>query len=692
MHVRRRGKRVEWSSNASETEFASMRTRLREFRQEAPEKFRREAEELLRAISHVDSLTILGVIFFRHHIRPALSRKKIDDFSFALVEHIALLLAKEKAAGEVLVVDQTTGDALFGYVDRHLSAAMFLAFPDIPEELLEKPDPILDAVTNVRMWEMAVRVPRYDHHQKHLLRTLFDPFTDALRKVIGFTCEDAMTIEAAFARRIQETARDGLVQARTTMLGIQNVLSGGVAAEEDRLFLDALRERSPDNPEELAKGLLGAWLGFRTGHSLAMTAKDLATETGLPSEIIERALSALTTTRDDLADYWYIVPVSPLKSKPLVRIDDAYVMPSPGLFLPALQPLFEDSLKPTSSWHQYDGHRTEFSEARAAVLLARVLTGATVLRNLKYPGGEVDVLIAFERRLFFVEAKGGGFARRARIGIEKLLKSNLEALVLKAHEQTRRAAEFIRSADKVTFKSKAGPFTICRDDYDRIHQISVTLEQIGHLVNGLGSLVTRGADDVPWTVAMDDLETVTDVLTRPAQLVHYLERRQAILRVPAISGQDELGFLEWYLKTSLREVPDDFGDAPNVMMDATSTTIDAFESAKARGEDPPVPTQDVPEPVLRLIDRLAASRRDGWLDAGIVLLGMPHLLQRSLARQMQKIDRGGGKTEVRVAAIDGTSDVTLRIVEPEPRISAVRGWLIEVDRAWNVVGLRKPTV
>ncbi len=689
INVRLRGKQVETTVTASPSEFAQMRAHFAEQKRRAPDDFCREMEDVMKAIEDVDSLTVLGAIFFRYHLAPALFGKEMKE-SFALVEHMALLLAKRDGNGEKFVLDRSASAVVFSYLQDHLNAAAFFAFPDMPDDLSDEPDPILDAVVNVRTWEMGVRVPRYDHHQKALLRSLFVPFAGTLRETLGFTCEDAMAVEEAFVRSIKETAREGMDQARTVLRDVGRGLKGAAVGGDAHGIVKMMLGSNVQDPMPLVRSMLGAWLGFRTGHSLGMTVEDVSNRTALPAVTVQRVLDTITTTSEDLRDYFHIVPVNPLKSKPLVEIDGVYVMPSPGLFLPALQVLFEDALKKTAAWHTYDNHRKDFSEERAGTLLGRVLPNALVLRNVKYPGGELDVMVAFERRLFLVEVKGGGFAKRARVGVDKLLKANLHDLVLRAHEQARRAAEYIKSSDTVTFRNDSGNFTIRSADYNRVHLIAVTLEQIGHLVNGLGSLVTRGGEDVPWTVAMDDLETVTDVLTRPAQFVHYLEGREAILRVPAISGQDELGFLEWYLRTSLREVPQQFGDAQVVMMDAASPTIDAFGNAKARGEDPPVPPQALPELVLRLVDGLAAARCDGWLDAGIALLEMPHALQRSLARQMLKIDRGGGKTEMHVVAYDGNSDVTVRIVGSQSRTSDVPGWLIEVDRAWNVVGLRKP--
>lgn len=693
VHVRRRGNKVEWTNNASPREFVAMRAALTKWKSDAPEQFRREADEVTAAVRHIDPLTVLGVVFFDRHLGPLIVGKPTDE-TYAIVEHIALLLAKDaknhgEDDGQQIVLDQTAGEALDRYLTTHLREALEFAFPDPTDESFD--DVLAECIVNVAGWEMAVRMPRFDHHQKALLHALFDPFAGTLRARLGFSCADAMTLESAFIRRIQDTGQEGATMAHDFLGNIERALRGTSAESEGAALADLFRERSPADPMTAARVAMGAWLGFRTGQSLSITAADGEAETGLGEATVSRLLVALATTHHDLGDYSHIVPMSPLKRKPLVQIGESYIMPSPALFLPALQTLFEDDLKRSDAWHGYEAHRSEFSEQRAAELISRVLPGAIVFRNLNYPDGELDVLVAFERRLFLIEVKGGGFAARARVGIGKLIKSNLRDLVAKAHEQSRRAAGFINGADEVTFKTDAGSVTVRRGDFDSVHRIAVTLEQIGHVVNGFGSAIATDPADVSWTVALDDLETITDVLVRPAQFVHYIERREEILRAPNVEGQDELGFLEWYLHTSLREIPGSDSEGPRVMMDATSAAIAAFEQAKGQGEHRSPPAQAVPAHIMELVDALAASRLPGWLDGGIALLALPHRLQRSLARQIEKIRQGGGKAEIGVASDDGQSGITIRIVEPDRTDGgASSGWVFIVDRSWRILQIQPP--
>ena len=56
---------------------------------------------------------------------------------------------------------------------------------------------------------VAVRVPRYDHQEKTLLRSLFTTFAAELQAALGFTCDDAMVLEECMTQRIQTMALQG---------------------------------------------------------------------------------------------------------------------------------------------------------------------------------------------------------------------------------------------------------------------------------------------------------------------------------------------------------------------------------------------------------------------------------------------------------------------------------------------------
>jgi Holliday junction resolvase-like predicted endonuclease len=434
------------------------------------------------------------------------------------------------------------------------------------------------------------------------------------------------------------------------------------------------------------------WVALRTGYSIGPSLDDIVSETGLTNEVVASILVRLTTIAHDLADHWQMAPVSPLKTKPLVAIRDCHVLPSPALFLTALQTLFETALKLTSAWEAYQTHRAHYGEERAAALFGRALPGAATYRNLKYRDGgrdgELDILVMFDRQLVLIEVKSGDFAGAARTGVESRVEDVLADLVSKADEQAERATDYIGSAPTVRFRDGTATVEVQRGDFDAAYRVAITLEQLGHVVNTAGAYLRQGKPDSPWTVSLDDLEVITDILTQPSAFLHYIKRRQSYLAHPHVKNADELGFLEGYLLTSLRDDPASLRGYTDVLLDASSTSIDTYENGKAKGQNPPRPEQKIPAEVKMLLDRLSEARPSGWLTASLMLLDLIPRHQRVLARAISRLIATGNVRGITSKDSSGLTTAKLRL--DDPRLSGETGAGVEltVDRSLNPLELR----
>lgn len=284
--------------------------------------------------------------------------------------------------------------------------------------------------------------------------------------------------------------------------------------------------------------------------------------------------------------------------------------------------------------------------------------------------------------------KSGDFADAARAGVESRVEETLHDLVLKANEQVTRAEEYIENVSTATFHDAGTKVEIRRADVDEIHLISLTMEQLGHIVNTAKAMIYAGKPTAPLTISLDDLEVLTDLLVRPSMFLHYIARREAYLPHINLQNGDELGFLEAYLRTLLREDPSQYQQFDNVLLDPSSKTIDAFEQGRAAGEDVPPPQPALPSEALALLDNLAAARPPGWLAASFILLNLIPRQQRRLARTMRAFvdgKRADGMTITTSA--NGARSAALRLDDPRLSPVAGQGVVVSLDRALNVLGL-----
>jgi Holliday junction resolvase-like predicted endonuclease len=692
-HLKRVGKRIHLRTASNPAQFAEMRRQLAAWRAQAPAEMRADSEALLALVAGIDPLTALGFVFSHNHLAPQLAGKEMTE-TYAIVEHLALLLGKGLATGHEMRIEPDTSERLVEMLSEQLRKAIMLSQPELPTDgSLPPNEAFTDALQVIRSFELAVRVERYDHQQKALLRALFTPFAADLEAAFGFNCDDAMRVEDAYDQRIKATAFAGDDQAHEVMADVDRVLKGKAAQDPHTAELvTEIRAAAPKIDARMQMfWMLLLWNALRTGHSIAPTLDELVAETGLAHDVVNRVVNALTATADEVANYWFMVPMNPLKQHPLVNMDGHAALPSPGLFLPALQTMFEMKLKGTSRWEDYQKHRAAYGEDTAADLFARVLPGAAIYKNLKYRWakgeGEVDVFVFFERRLFLIEVKSGDYADAARAGVESRVEETLHDLVLKAHEQVTRASEYIENVPSATFHDGGATIEIRRADIDEMHLISLTMEQLGHIVNTAKAMIYSGKATAPLTVSLDDLEVLADVLTRPAMFLHYIARREVYLPYTHIQNGDELGFLEAYLRTFLREEPSQYQGFDHVLMDPSSKTIDAFEHARGAGEAAPLPQPQIPSEVLTLLDNLAAVRPAGWLAASFMLLNLIPRQQRRLARNIRAFVHGKRVKEVApTTAADGRTVASFRIDDPRLPASTGQGMVLSLDRALDVLG------
>lgn len=260
--------------------------------------------------------------------------------------------------------------------------------------------------------------------------------------------------------------------------------------------------------------------------------------------------------------------------------------------------------------------------------------------------------------------KAGSFAELARRGVFRRVEMNLKDLVFEAHEQGYRVLNYIKGRECVSFRTAEGPIDVSRSEFDRIHVVAVTLDEIGHIANALYGLlsVPERYESIAWTVSVDDLETIADVLDIPSEFVHYLERREALIRNRNVGGVDELGFLEHYLHNGLGTTYD--GEDARVIIDPTSAEIDAFEFAKSRGLSTPKPVSRIRQEVRAFCSSLERSGLPGWLEAAALLLDLPRKVHRAFAILWRSAQRTG--REIVLCSPDGKRRLIIRVDTREP--------------------------
>jgi hypothetical protein len=225
---------------------------------------------------------------------------------------------------------------------------------------------------------------------------------------------------------------------------------------------------------------------------------------------------------------------------------------------------------------------------------------------------------------FLIEGKAGGVRLASRRGAPAASQNDLKALVVEAHHQALRARRYIESAPFVVFSVGGQKVTIDRSRIREFFLVTVTLEILSAFVTRTYDLVETGLlkpGQLPWAIALPELEIITDLCDSAGSLIHYLRRR---LRLGArrIAAAEELDWLGNYLQEGLFFDDEDRRSLDSIYVGDFAGPINAYYEGQ---HDPRLPAAPKPKQVLpvsleSLIADLEKGGPDGFVEAIAAIL------------------------------------------------------------------------
>jgi hypothetical protein len=244
-------------------------------------------------------------------------------------------------------------------------------------------------------YELSVRSPGYEHHQRETLSGLFEPFTEWMVENQGFKVSDVFAVEDA----IQSiTSRKVLTRVEEGREAISELKSEVRAARRSKAPASGLSEMvvelsklPPSKAAVQIKAMMMGWVMTFIGSTcLVFEANEIAAETQLPLDRVIAVVSFFAIQFGSVpSDFSLMSPTHPLREHPLVYHDGQFLYPVPGSMIWALQHRLEAELNQSTSsaakaWRKYEKHRADYLEAESVRLLSVALKTAEVYRNLTY--------------------------------------------------------------------------------------------------------------------------------------------------------------------------------------------------------------------------------------------------------------------------------------------------------------------
>ncbi|HEX6642927.1 MAG TPA: SEC-C metal-binding domain-containing protein, partial [Thermoanaerobaculia bacterium] len=310
--------------------------------------------------------------------------------------------------------------------------------------------------------------------------------------------------------------------------------------------------------------------------------------------------------------------------------------------------------------NEWDEAQKNASEGSAITLISKLVGGAPSFGPLHYQWPptpspkknwrECDgvVIAEVDEHLFIVEVKAGAFTYTAPANDFPAHIVSANALIDTPLGQGRKLLEYLQSADEVPIFD-GDHHEVARLRHDRFKTIllcGITLDAISDLAAQAEHLKPLGVDvgSTPvWSVSLDDLRVMRDLLTNPLIFLHYLRQRRRAVASPIIRIDDELDHLALYLThNDYLAVAQRLGGTQPPIWNAYKESIDHYYHALLT--DPPtavIPSQKMPGLLRRILDVLASEPKPGRFDVAATLLDLDPkgrsqvamMIDGSLARQ-----------------------------------------------------------
>ncbi|SDG17492.1 YecA family protein [Thalassobaculum litoreum] len=551
---------------------------------------------------------------------------QISEIQF-LLEYVHAVLASDAAFTDVRF-DEAQCAELFELSRRLREQAMFFAMATAADtkEGLFGPD-TADIEFHAKSTWVMLRGHRYQVLEGEFYRYVLTPHNDVLKEVYDICAADIAEGFQAMA----DATRSGHADAIIEMMK-QFEAAKAFAVAQGKPLGDVMEAWVAANEKQSRAAGWAMDDMFRGGVA------NVSRHTRLPATLLEdlayqRGEETEFFAAGDFAGTPY--RTLPARKKPLIQLGSDYYAIDPCFTRDSgYRALLYNLLRRKPDYKKaFEDRQKAMSEAAFADILAAQLPGATVFQEVYYKDpaskqwSENDTLILVDDVLFLVEAKAGAAATIASPALDfDRHAQSVQDLVLKAYKQCERFFNYLNSADEVPlYHLVNGKYEECgrvrRSHYRVMVPVGLTVESFAPFstyckeLPQVEPLLGRHAFV---SLSIDELFVLKRLLPTPGEFVHYMEVRQAVAGMRHSLLFDEFDHLGAYLKKNRfdHDIAEQMkgGKVNMLIWGGMSDIVDrTFE-----GEDwetRPLPTQDFPDEVLKLLGALNTTRARGWLSA-----------------------------------------------------------------------------
>jgi hypothetical protein len=555
-------------------------------------------------------------------------------------------------------------------------------------------DPWLELRSRFYMHRLLLTSFTYEWQERETLCQLFGDFETELRSQLGFGVEEGIALLEALTTLPRERAG---AHGRAARHLAEEYLAEATKTREsqgkpDDPLVMRLCEVPKEEAEEWMHSVAISWMSADIGRAASFTAGELAERAQVEEGAAAGFLAAFSVDFGARSDQerWKLDPARAIGGEMETMRDRPILHDGAGHYLPAavdtvfygLRDVLTEALKQSpKAWRRYERGRGRLVERRAVEAFTSGLEADWAHAGVKYRyvdedgverEGEVDGVLRAGTIVVLVEAKAGSLAPSARRTAPERLERGLRDLVVDAHDQLSRAQLALVGGSATQICDASGaPLELDLDRVTRVLRVAVSLEELAPLAPAIWQLQATGLlpreEQIPWVLGIHELELICELVESPAQLIHYMLRRQRTIR-QRIWAMDELDFFVKYLDDGLY-FEDEQLEEVRAEVHSYTDRLDEYLYGRQglRASTPPL-RQKIDSKTQALLRRLGELDSPARLEAQLMVLEMDERSRRRFSsglRQIANKTARDGKPHDLSLFFEGSFGVTAHCVPRE---------------------------
>lgn len=538
------------------------------------ENLPKEIEDLYSSISKkvkkIQTFDLLSNIAFYNHLHNSEEyQDSRGDKHFFIPEVVALLCLKNEFVKKTTVSKDDFQSLLKEIQEETLKYCTFKSFNQHKDSNPFELDTISQITDSMSREEMTVRNPGLPDHHLIFMEELFHPLENTIFEIFGFKISDSTKIRKSISKMLNEKQQEEhdkiLLKMNNFEKEIEHYKKTSKRKIDDNLSKKQLEDFSKISNEHLRESLfflLNNNLHFKFSEIYTFTSNELANYSKVNLSSVKAYLKLLScefpslTQRDEIFE-----PITLLRTKPILKNESKYLIPSIPLHTWALEEVLEKKINQNSKLNnKYRKTKHDFLLNKGFEYFKKIIPNSTFFPpNLFYKEDdnryETDGLIIYDKVLFIIEAKASKLSLKSKSGHKLKTEDHLKDIIKHSYNQGIRTLDYIEKNETAVFETKNGKkHTIDKNDFNDIIIVTLTLEPIGSLsmlVKATNEIGYFGVKHFPWIISIYDLIIIADLFDNPILLFHYIKRRKRFLSEKIFSTFEELDLIAYFLLNGL---------------------------------------------------------------------------------------------------------------------------------------------